>query len=274
MIRIFNTLSGKIEPLPHLSRNKPLRIFVCGPTVYDSSHIGHARTYLVFDAFVRFLRANGIKVFYLQNITDIDDKIIARARESRTTPKLVASRFTREHLDDMKHLGITSVNRYARATDFMKEIVKQVERLIAKKFAYLIPGEGYYFEVKKFKDYGKLARRTDMRPEDGVSRIDESIKKRDPRDFCLWKLQKEKDEPAWNTPLGKGRPGWHIEDTAISEKFFGARYDVHGGAIDLIFPHHEAEIAQQESVSGKKPFVKLWMHTGFLIVNGEKMSKS
>lgn len=274
MIQIFDTLSGSLKSLPTMTKKRPLRLFVCGPTVYDFSHIGHARTYILFDSFVKFLRSKNNHVYYIQNITDIDDKIINRARELKKTPALIARTFTKAHRADMNALAITSVNTYAPATQYIKEIVRQIEILIKKGFAYKIDGDGYYFEVRKFADYGKLAKRTEMASHDGVSRIDDSERKRDPRDFCLWKFKKVKDEPSWKTSLGEGRPGWHIEDTAISEKFFGPQYDIHGGGIDLIFPHHEAEITQQEAASGKKPFVKIWMHTGFLLVENEKMSKS
>ncbi|MDO8536867.1 MAG: cysteine--tRNA ligase, partial [bacterium] len=244
----------------------------CGPTVYDYLHIGNARTYLVFDAFVRWLRSRGIKVSYLQNITDIDDKIIARAKEEEVSPKAIADKFSKIYFENMEALGIKSVDEYAPATKFIKEIVLQVKTLIDKGFAYKIEGDGYYFDISRFSDYGKLARRTIEAAEDALTRIDESVRKRNKGDFCLWKLYD--GDPSWDTELGKGRPGWHIEDTAISEKHFGPQYDIHGGGIDLKFPHHEAEIAQQESASGKKPFVKIWMHTGILLVDEKKMSKS
>lgn len=269
---LYNTLSGKKERLAK-PRGRALKMFVCGPTVYGDPHIGNARTYIVFDAFVRYLRSRGFKVFYLQNITDIDDKIIVRAREEGRSAKDVARRYEKVYLANMRALGVSAVDRYARASDFIPEIVRQIKTLIRRGNAYLIPGDGYYFDLATFPDYGKLARRTVLMGEDAVSRIDESAKKRNRGDFALWKFGKA-EEPSWKTPLGEGRPGWHIEDTAISERFFGPQYDLHGGALDLKFPHHEAEIAQQESASGKKPFVRIWMHTGFLTAGGEKMSKS
>lgn len=269
---LYNTLSRKKERLqkPH---GRALKMFVCGPTVYDDPHIGNARTYLAFDAFARFLRSRGWKVFYLQNITDIDDKIIARAKEEGVSAKVVARRYEKVYRENMRELGITAVRRYARATDFIPEIIRQIKTLVRRGHAYLIPGDGYYFDLSTFPEYGKLARRTALEAEDAVSRIDESAKKRNRGDFALWKFSK-RQEPSWKTKLGTGRPGWHIEDTAISERFFGPQYDLHGGAVDLKFPHHEAEIAQQESASGKKPFVRFWMHTGFLTANGERMAKS
>ncbi|MGC9603181.1 MAG: cysteine--tRNA ligase [Minisyncoccia bacterium] len=289
-MRIWNTLSGKKEELIK-PEGRSLHLFVCGPTVYDYSHIGHARTYIAYDAFVRYVREKNWEVFYLQNITDVDDKIINRAKSENKKPGTVAKFFTQAHLDDMRALGIDTVDKYAPASHFIPQIVKQVETLKKKGFAYEIPGDGIYYDITKFQDYGKLSHRTTLQAEDAVSRIDESVKKRNKGDFVLWKFPKtpiaEKlfsslrrfthtrdGEPAWKTPLGWGRPGWHIEDTAITESFFGPQYDIHGGAVELKFPHHEAEIAQQEAASGISPLVKVWMHTGLLTINGQKMSKS
>jgi len=288
-IKIFNTLNDKLTSLPS---KKELKLFVCGPTVYDYSHIGHARTYIFFDWFAKFLKQNGYKITYVQNITDVDDKIISRAASESQNPLNLSRKFAKIYLKNMKDLGINSVNVYAYATKFIPQIENQVKRLIQKGFAYKIEGDGYYFNIKKFKDYGKLSKRKVESAEDAVSRIDDSNKKINKGDFCLWKFpdqQKQEKlknisktkkfiildyEPLWKTSLGWGRPGWHIEDTAISEYYFGFQYDLHGGGMDLKFPHHEAEIAQAESLSGKKPFVKIWMHTGQLMVNGQKMSKS
>lgn len=272
MIKLFNTLTKKREKLPKPKKGKPLRIFVCGPTVYDYSHIGHARVYLTFDMLVRYLRYKKQPVFYLQNITDIDDKIINRAHQSKQKPAQLTKQFERAYYDDMKTLGIASVNKYAPASQFIKEIIAQIKRLIKKKFAYKT-SSGIYFRVKKFKNYGQLSKQ-DLNALRPGYRIEPDPEKEDILDFGLWKLKKQKWEPSWPSPWGAGRPGWHIEDTAISEKFFGPQYDLHGAAVDLKFPHHEAEIAQQESASGKKPFVKIWIHTGFLVVEGKKMSKS
>jgi len=271
-IRIYNTLSKKKEEIKP-ARRKKINLFVCGPTVYDYSHLGHARNYIVFDVFVKYLRKAGFNVFYLQNITDLDDKIIARAREKQVSPKDLAKAFEKEHLKDMKNLGINSVTKYARATDYIKEIISQIKRLQTKGYAYKIEGDGIYYDISKFKKYGKLSGRTALQAEDSVSRIDYSKNKRNRGDFCLWKFSAEA-EPSWPSPFGKGRPGWHIEDTAITEKFFGPQYDIHGAARDLIFPHHEAEISQMEAISGKSPMAKYWMHVGFLTINGQKMSKS
>jgi cysteinyl-tRNA synthetase len=268
-------------------RNKEVNIFVCGPTTYDLSHIGHARTYIVFDVIVKYLRQKGHDVFYLQNITDVDDKIIDKAKREKVFWRDLARKYEKEYLKDMKALKVNSVTKYARATEHIKEIINQVKKLLKKGYAYQIK-DGIYYDISKFKDYGKLSRRTVLQAEDAISRIDESIEKRNRGDFCLWKYAKSLSsptarsmrkgtceyEPSWLSPFGPGRPGWHIEDTAITEKYFGPKYDIHGGAIELSFPHHEAEIAQMEAISGKKPLVKYWLHTGLLTIGGVKMSKS
>lgn len=272
-IKVYNTLTRKKEEFGPI-KGKKVNLFVCGITPYDFAHIGHAKTYVQFDVIVKYLRYRGYNVFYLQNVTDIDDKIIQRAKEKNIKPIELARNFEQEYYKDMSALGVNSVNKFARATDYIKEIIKQVRTLMDKGHAYIIEDDGIYYDLSKFQEYGKLSGRTSIEAEDAISRIDESIKKRNRGDFCLWKKSKD-DEPKWQDPwLNNGRPGWHIEDTAISEKFFGAQYDIHGGARDLIFPHHEAEIAQMEAASGKKPFVKYWLHTGFLNVKGQKMAKS
>ncbi len=273
MLKIYNTLANKKESFKP-SRDKRIGLFVCGPTVYDFPHIGHARTYIVFDAIAKYLKDSGFNVFYLQNITDIDDKIINRAKEKNVLWKTIARNFEKEYLKDMKDLGVNSVSKYARATKHIKEIIDQIRWLIKPKYAYK-SSDGIYFDISKFKKYGALSGRTVLQAEDAVSRIDEATKKRNKGDFCLWKFwSKDKSEPKWKSPWGLGRPGWHIEDTAIAQKYFGFQYDMHGGGMDLIFPHHEAEIAQMESLSGKSPMAKYWLHTGFLSVGGQKMSKS
>ena len=270
MLRIYNTLSGEKQGFPD---QKKIRLFVCGPTVYDYLHIGNARTYVFFDFLAKYLRSQGYEVNYLQNITDIDDKIIKRAAEEKKTPEELAQFFTDAYLEDMRTIGVDAVTEYAPATKFISQIVAQVERLIDKGFAYKIDDDGWYFDISKDDDYGKLSHRTTEAAEDATSRIDDAVGKRNKGDFCLWKFSRD-GEPNWNTSLGAGRPGWHIEDTAISEFYFGPQYEIHGGGVDLKFPHHEAEIAQQESASGLKPFVQFWMHTGALLVEGKKMSKS
>ncbi len=268
MVKIFNTMTQKKEEFQPMHENR-VKLFVCGPTVYDNSHIGHARTYLSFDVIARYLKYKGFNVFYLQNITDVDDKIIKRASELNIEPIKLARKFEKKYIEDMKLLGVENVNLYARATEHITEIIKQIKTLIDKGFAYETQ-KGVYFDISKFPDFGKLSRRNieDL----NVHRISPDNTKRNPGDFSLWK--KKNDEPFWDSPWGFGRPGWHIEDTAITQEYLGYKYDIHGGGLDLIFPHHEAEIAQMESVSGEKPMVHYWMHTGFLNVSGQKMSKS
>jgi len=267
MINVYNTMTRKKEEL--VIDNNVIKLFVCGPTVYDYSHIGHARTYISFDVIVRYLKYMGYSVFYLQNITDIDDKIINRAKEKGVDPLELSHKFEKEYLKDMELLNVTNVNFYARATEHMQAIINQIETLMDKGYAYDTP-TGVYFDVSKFEGFAKLSNRKldDLQN----VRISVDSTKKDPKDFALWKKQDE--EPYWDSPWGKGRPGWHIEDTAITETYFGPQYNIHGGGLDLIFPHHDAEIAQMEAASGKEPLVEYWMHTGFLNVRGEKMSKS
>ena len=271
MLKLYNTLSRKKEIL-RPRKDKKINLFVCGPTTYDLSHLGHARTYIVFDMIVRYLRKSGYNVFYLQNITDIDDKIIKRAKEQHIHWRNLSRKFEKKYFKDMTALNIASCNKYAPATKHIKQIISQVKRLLKKGYAYQIE-DGIYYDISKFKDYGKLSRRTVLQAEDAVSKIDTAKGKRNKGDFCLWKKSKP-GEPYWASPWFLGRPGWHIEDTAITEKYFGPQYDIHGGARDLIFPHHEAEIAQMEAISDKSPLVKYWLHPGFLTVKGRKMAKS
>ena len=268
MLKLRNTLSRKIEVFKPL-KEKTVNLFVCGPTVYDHAHLGHAKSYIQFDVIVRFLKHRGYRVFYLQNITDIDDKIIKRAQETKSSSKEVADTFTKSYLEDMQILNVTSVNKYAPATKYMPEIISQIQRMLKQGLAYEL-SDGVYFNISKFKGYGKLSHQ-DLK-QLNQHRIEPNSQKKTPGDFSLWKKAKP-GEPFWDSPFGQGRPGWHIEDTAITEKEFGQQYDIHGGGIDLIFPHHEAEICQMESLSGK-PLVKYWLHNGFLQVNNEKMSKS
>ncbi len=270
-MRLLNTLTNQKEEFKPL-KNRQVGIFVCGPTVYDYSHIGHARTYVIFDAIAKYLKYKGYKVKFVMNITDIDDKIIDRAKEEGKTWKEVAEFYEKEFMNDIENLSIDSVDEFARATEHIPQIIKQIKALIEKDYAYQTE-DGIYFDISRFGDYGKLAKRTIEQAEDAISRIDESVKKKNKGDFALWRFSKP-DEPSWPSPWLAGRPGWHIEDTAISEKYLGQQYDIHCGAQDLIFPHHEAEIAQQEAVSGRKPFVKYWLHSGFVTINGRKMSKS
>jgi cysteinyl-tRNA synthetase len=273
MIKMYNTMTRKKEIFKPKEGNR-VKLFVCGPTVYDHSHIGHARTYISFDVIARYLKYRGLTVFYIQNITDLDDKILKKAAELGSSPLELARRYEEKYLHDMKLLGVENVNLYARATEHIPEIINQILTLIEKGYAYETD-TGVYFDESKFEDFGKLSNR---KLEDlNVHRIGLDTSKRNPGDFALWKKRdsdSEDPEMIWNSPWGRGRPGWHIEDTAITETYFGPQYDIHGGGLDLIFPHHEAEIAQMEAASGQKPMVRYWMHTGFLNVKGEKMSKS
>jgi len=272
MIKLYNTMTREKEIFKPIQGNR-VKLFVCGPTVYDYSHIGHARTYISFDVIARYLKYKGFTVLYIQNITDLDDKILKRAEELGTSPLELARKYEEEYLNDMAILGVENVNFYARATEHIPEIIKQIETLIKKGYAYETDN-GVYFDESKFEDFGKLSNRNleDL----NVHRIGLDSSKRNPGDFALWKKRDNNSdyEMIWDSPWGTGRPGWHIEDTAITETYFGPQYDIHGGGLDLIFPHHEAEIAQMEAASGKKPMVRYWMHTGFLNVKGEKMSKS
>ncbi len=246
-------------------------MFVCGITPYDSPHIGNIKTLLNYDTIANYLRFKGYNLFYLQNITDIDDKIIKRANEKNIDWKSLGDAYFKELQDILKEFNVKSVSKYAKATDHIDKIISQIETLIKKGYAYESNGT-VFFDVLKFKDYGKLSRQKISKLKK-AERTEEDKNKKHPYDFALWKAKKL-GEPYWESPFGPGRPGWHIEDTAITEHYFGPQYDIHGGGIDLIFPHHECEIAQQESASGKKPFVRYWMHSGFINVNGEKMSKS
>lgn len=269
-MEVYSTLFRDKENLETLNDNR-INMFVCGPTVYDDAHIGHGRTYIAFDTIKRYLEHIGYAVFYLQNITDVDDKIINRANETNQSPVDIARKYEKRYIEDMHKLNVFGVNLFARATDHMAEIIDQIERLIDLGYAYETE-DGVYFEIAKFPEFGKLSNR---KPEElETHREIAKTTKRNHNDFALWKKRENSDEIAWDSPWGRGRPGWHIEDTAITEYYFGPQYDIHGGGLDLIFPHHEAEITQMEAVSGKAPMVRFWLHTGFLNVSGEKMSKS
>ena len=269
-MEVYSTLTRSKETFVTINKNR-VNLFVCGPTVYDDAHIGHGRTYISFDTIKRYLEFKGYSVFYIQNITDIDDKIINRSKESGVPADELARRFEKRYIEDMHKLNVRGVNLFARATDHIDEITDQIQRLIDRGFAYETE-DGVYFEIDEFPEFGKLSNRNTEELESHRD-IAETTKK-NPQDFALWKKREGVDEPTWPSPWGDGRPGWHIEDTAITEYYFGEQYDVHGGGLDLIFPHHEAEITQMEAVSGKSPMVNYWLHTGFLNVNGEKMSKS
>jgi len=268
-LKIYNTMTGEEEDFKPIHGNR-VNMFVCGPTVYDVTHIGHARTYIAYDIIARYLRYKGYSLFYLMNITDVDDKIINRAKERNLNPVDLAQQYSTEFYKDMASLRINSVNLFAKASEYVAEIIAQVNTLLEKGYAYVVNGDVYY-DISKFPEYGRLSR---QKPDElKKHRIEPDPRKRNANDFSLWKSQKL-GELAWDSPWGKGRPGWHIEDTAITYTHFGPSYDIHGGAVELVFPHHEAEIAQAEAATGVKPLVKYWIHTGILNVKGRKMSKS
>ena len=269
-IRVYNTLTRGKETFTPL-RDREVSMFVCGITPQDHAHLGHAKTYVAFDVVARYLRARGYAVFYLQNVTDVEDRIIDKMRETGTDWKEIVRHYYGEYLEAMKALNCTSVDVYAYATDHIPEILQQIQGLLDKGFAY-VTDTGVYYDTTKFPDWGKLSgmKVEELRPGARVA-VDET--KRNPADFALWKAQKP-GEPAWDSPWGKGRPGWHIEDTAITISRFGPQYDLHGGATELMFPHHEAEVAQAEAYTGVKPFVRTWMHGGMLMIKGEEMHKS
>ncbi len=267
---IYDSMSRKEVELK-IPREEVVRVFVCGPTVQDTFHLGHARTYIFFDTFVKYLRKSGYSVFYLQNITDIDDKIINRAKEENTSYDVISDRYSKEFFRVMNLLKVDSVNFYAFATRHMQEIIGQISLLLKKGLAYETK-DGVYFRVRKFQDYGRLSGQ-DMEALKSGARVESSEEKEDSRDFVIWKKMKP-GEPYWDSPWGKGRPGWHIEDTAITERYFGEVYDIHGAGTDLIFPHHEAEIAIERSISGRDHLARYWLHSGMININEEKMSKS
>ncbi len=246
-----------------------MKFFVCGPTVYDYIHLGHARTYIAFDIITRYLEYLGYHVRYLMNITDVADRLIERAAKSRKDPLELAREYERAFLEDMKALGIKNIERYERASQYIPQIIAQIRALMEKGVAYQTE-TGVYFEVNKFPNFGQLSGLS--KEELGLRRIELCSSKLSPEDFSLWR--RHDTGLLWNSPWGDGRPGWHIEDTAISIQNFGETYDMHGGASELIFPHHEAEIAQAESLTGRVPFVRFWLHTGLLSMKGRKMSKS
>ncbi|MEW6674372.1 MAG: cysteine--tRNA ligase, partial [Thermodesulfobacteriota bacterium] len=268
-VAIYNTKTGRKEPFTPLTDNH-VKLYVCGITAYDYCHIGHARSTLVFDLIVRYLRYVGYKVTYVRNFTDIDDKIIKRALEQNTTTEELANRFIDAFHEDMASLGNLPPDIEPKATENIPEIVAIIEDLIAKGYAYEVGGD-VYFRVEQFSTYGSLSGRNldDMM---AGARISINEQKQHPMDFALWKSSKP-GEPQWDSPWGPGRPGWHIECSAMSRKFLGESFDIHGGGKDLVFPHHENEIAQSEAASGK-PFVSTWIHHGFVTIKDEKMSKS
>jgi len=268
-MKVSNTRTGEIEDFTPLNGNK-VYMYVCGPTTYDYSHIGHARTYVAYDVIARYLRYKGYTVFFLMNITDVDDKIINRSKEKGVEPLELAREFEKYFFEDLNTLGITSINYFARASEYIQEIINLIQRLMERGYAYETE-TGVFFDTEKFMHYGELSKR---RPEElTVHRIEPDRTKRRPSDFALWKKRRP-EEFGWESPWGFGRPGWHVEDVAIILSHFGSQLDIHGGAIELIFPHHEAEVALAEAATGVRPFSKYWIHTGLLTVSGVKMSKS
>jgi cysteinyl-tRNA synthetase len=266
-MKIFNTLSGQKEEF--CPKGDAITMYVCGVTVYDECHIGHAMSYIIFDVIRRYLEFRGYKVKHVQNFTDIDDKIINRAQKLGISSKELAERYITEYFSDMDALNIGRAHAYPKATDEIPKIVEIIQGLVTKGYAYEAEGS-VYFRVKTFSGYGKLSHRN---LDEMVSGSSEEVGKEDTLDFALWKAAKL-GEPYWSSPWGNGRPGWHIECTAMSLKYLGDSIDIHGGGQDLIFPHHENEITQSEAYTGIQPFVRYWLHNGLLQTAGDKMSKS
>jgi len=268
-MRVYNTLMGKKEEFVPIKENE-VTMYACGVTVYDYCHVGHARSAIVFDIIRRYFMYKGYRLNYIRNFTDVDDKIINRANKEGLRWDEVARKYTDEYYVDMDALGVGRADLEPRATEYVNEMIEIIKVLIEKRNAYEVDGD-VYFSVQSFRDYGKLSKRSldDMM---AGARVEVDERKRNPMDFALWKKSKE-GEPAWESPWGKGRPGWHIECSAMSIKNLGQTFDIHGGGADLIFPHHENEIAQSEAFTGKE-FAKYWIHNGFITIDKEKMSKS
>jgi len=265
-MKIFDTLSVTEK---ELDLSNKVRIYLCGVTVYDESHIGHARTIIVYDVLRRYLESKGIDVEIIQNFTDVDDKIINRAKRENIRASAISSRYIQEYHDEFDALNVKKASKYPKATEHIQDMLDLVQSLVDKKIAY-VSKNGVYFSVSKFSGYGKLSKK---KVDDLIAgaRVEVDAAKNEPLDFALWKFSE--GDPSWNSPWGRGRPGWHIECSTMSLKFLGENFEIHGGGRDLIFPHHENEIAQSESHTGK-PFAKIWMHVGMITINGEKMSKS
>jgi cysteinyl-tRNA synthetase len=265
-MKIQDTLSSSEQKL---DTTKKIKIYLCGVTVYDESHIGHARTIIVFDVLRKYLESKGIEIELIQNFTDVDDKIINRANSENTTAEKISARYIKNYFEDFDELNVKRATNYPKATEHIKEIIEFIEKLIEKQIAY--PSKnGVYFSVSKFPGYGKLSKKKIDELQSG-SRIEIDESKKDPLDFAIWKFSDV--EPVWKSPWGNGRPGWHIECSAMSIKYLGENFDIHGGGRDLIFPHHENEIAQSEACTNSS-FAKIWMHVGMVTISGEKMSKS
>jgi len=269
-ILVYNTLTRRKEEFVP-QEDKKIKMYVCGITPYDACHLGHARCYVVFDVIRRYLEYRGYEVNYIQNFTDIDDKIIKRSKELGINPKDLAEEYINEFLFYSEKLNLKPPQAYPRVTQMMSQILKIIEGLVKKGYAYENDGN-VFFSVREFPDYGKLSKRNLESMTEEFRRIEPDERKKDPLDFALWKKAKE-GEPFWESPWGKGRPGWHIECSTMSMEYLGETLDIHGGGQDLIFPHHENEIAQSEAYTGKQ-FVRYWLHNGFVTINKEKMSKS
>ena len=271
MIKLYNTLSGKKEPFKPLI-DKTARIYACGPTVYNYAHLGNLRTYVFEDILRRALKANGYKIKQVTNITDVEDKIIKKAQQEKKSISQITKPYEKTFFEDLKRLNIEKAELYPRATEHIKDMISLISVLVKKGFAYQGEDKSIYFKISKFKNYGKLSGLKKRQIKIGARIDSDEYKKDDAQDFVLWKSAKP-NEPSWPSPWGAGRPGWHIECSAMSMKYLGKTLDIHAGGVDLIFPHHENEIAQSESATGKK-FSKFWIHGEHLLVNGEKMSKS
>ncbi|EHR1329543.1 MAG: cysteine--tRNA ligase [Clostridium perfringens] len=268
-MKVYNTLNKKKEEFIPLTPGE-VKMYVCGPTVYNFFHIGNGRTFIVFDTIRRYFEYRGFKVDFIQNFTDIDDKMIKKANEEGTTVKKIGDTYIKEYYQDADALNIERATVNPRATEFIGEIIKFVKGLVDKGYAYEVDGD-VYFSTKKFQGYGKLSGQNIEDLQSGA-RISVDERKKDPMDFAIWKAQKP-GEPAWNSPWGMGRPGWHIECSCMAKKLLGETIDIHAGGSDLKFPHHENEIAQSEALTGE-PFARYWLHSAFVNVNNEKMSKS
>lgn len=268
-LMLHNTLTLKKEPL-RVVPNNALRMFVCGPTVQSFIHIGHARSYVFYDLLAKYLGHLGVRVNFLMNITDVDDRITEAAKSEETSPKEIVEKYAKAFFEDMRSLGIDSITDFERVSDYVPVMLDQISLLLDKGFAYLADGV-IYFDTSKFHDYGRLSHQS--RGELLLRPLELSPNKKNLLDFSLWRPV-ILEEGKWDSPWGKGSPGWHIEDTAVTLTNFGPQYDIHGGAYELIYPHHEAEIAQAESLTGKKPLVRYWVHTGLVNLGGRKMSKS
>ncbi len=268
-MKIYNTLTRKKEEFIPIDKNE-VKMYSCGPTVYDYFHIGNARPFIIFDTMRRYLEYRGYNVKFVQNFTDIDDKMINRANREGITVKELGERFIEEYFKDASALGIKKATVHPKATENIDAIIEIIKNLEEKGYAYNIDGN-VYFSTKKFREYGKLSKQP-LEDLEAGARIDVNETKKDAMDFALWKAQKE-GEPAWESPWGMGRPGWHIECSAMANRYLGKTIDIHSGGQDLIFPHHENEIAQSECANGE-PFANYWMHNGYININNQKMSKS